>query len=188
MADKIALTDEQDYINAQAIPVARKRPPQALRVLMQALEKYRQAKKMGWSRPWNKDNVVNFQRFSLTVGDQALCQMALAVIKAEAKDMPPEARRFVAELLAGGQAAMGFVFFQEFTDQDRRYEGAVVSYGRVSAANKRFRDRLDLILESEVVDGISQGLSRIRHGFSRILLDCPGYGQPMPSHSNLGEK
>jgi len=101
-------------------------------------------------------------------------------------DMPAEPRQFIDELLKGQIAPMGYIFFQEFTENEtlsatapcstfsplyasggrkaslQSYEGAVLSYGRVNKENRRFRDRLDLILESPVNDGVSTGLSRLR--------------------------
>ncbi len=61
MTDKLILSTEQDYKKVQSELNARKKPSKTLRYMMQALESYRQAKKMGWSRPWNKYNLVNFQ-------------------------------------------------------------------------------------------------------------------------------
>jgi hypothetical protein len=136
---------------------------------------------MGWSRPWNKYNVVNFQSFKLNAGDRDLCQLTMAAIDAEVLDMPEDACRFVAELMTGSLPPMGFVFFQELTERERRYEGAVVSYGRVNRENKRFRDRMDVILESEVIDGCSQGLSRMR-----IYVD-PYLGAKAPSWQQVIE-
>lgn len=162
MTDKFILSSEEEYQKIQAELNARKKPSKTLRFMMQAFENYRQAKKMGWSRAWNKYNVVNFQSFKLNAADQNLCQATLNVIDAEATTMPEEVRPFVTALLNGNVPPMGFVFFQEYTEKGRRFEGVVMSYGRVNEENKRFRDRLDLILESEVVDGCSQGLSRMR--------------------------
>jgi hypothetical protein len=162
MTEKIILNTEQDYLKIQSELNERKKPSKTLRFMMQALENYRQSKKMGWSRAWNKYHVVNFQSFKLNASDQILRQLTLRVIAAEAQQIPEAARQFIDNLLNQSQTPMGFVFFQEFTDQERFYEGAVVSYGRINQENKRFRDRLDVILESEVIDGYSQGLSRIR--------------------------
>ncbi|MDH5218054.1 MAG: hypothetical protein OEX19_10180, partial [Gammaproteobacteria bacterium] len=54
-----------------------------------------------------------------------------------------------------------FLFAQESTDEDGiRYEGMNISLGRVNA--KRYRDRLDIIIESRIVDNKSVGPSRIR--------------------------
>lgn len=162
MTDKITLSNELEYRKVHAELNARKKPSKTLRFMMQALENYRQSKKMGWSRAWNKYNVVNFQSFKLNATDAELRHSTLKVIEAEIPNMPSEATAFISELLNTSQSPMGFVFFQEFTEQDRLYEGVVISYGRVNQENNRFRDRLDVILESEVIDGCSQGLSRLR--------------------------
>ncbi|MGZ4980496.1 MAG: hypothetical protein ACXWE4_04325 [Methylobacter sp.] len=162
MTEKLIISDDQDYREVEAELNACKKPSKTLRFLMQALENYRQSKKMGWSRPWNKENVVNFQSFKLNASDQALCRLTLKAIEAEADSMPSMVRQFISELLNDGQPPMGYVFFQEFTEQESHYEGAVISYGRISKQSKRHRDRLDVILESAVTDGCSQGLSRMR--------------------------
>ncbi|MFA5983084.1 MAG: hypothetical protein WC782_03625 [Methylococcaceae bacterium] len=162
MADKITLDTEEDYQKIQAELNAGKKPSKTLRYMMQALENYRQSRKMGWSRPWNKYNVTNFQSFKLNSTDLALQKLTFSVLEKEIQDMPEEAQRFVTELLNATQVPMGYVFVQEFSGQDGSYEGAIASYGRMNADNKRYRDRLDVILESAVVDGVSQGLSRIR--------------------------
>lgn len=162
MTEKITLSNDLEYRQVQAELTARKQPSKTLRFMMQALENYRQSKKMGWSRPWNKYQVVNFQSFKLNAADLELRQLTSKTLAAEAPDMPNEAAAFVRELLDGNPAPMGFVFFQEFTDQDRLFEGVVASFGRINSENRRFRDRLDVILESEVIDGCSQGLTRMR--------------------------
>jgi hypothetical protein len=162
MTEKITLTNELEYRQVQAELNARKKPSKTLRFMMQALENYRQSKKMGWSRPWNKYQVINFQSFKLNAADLEIRQLALKTLAAEVPNMPDEAAAFVRELMDGSQAPMGFVFFQEFTDQDRLFEGVVASFGRINSENRRFRDRLDVILESEVIDGCSQGLTRMR--------------------------
>ena len=55
---------------------------------------------------------------------------------------------------------MGFVFTHEFSEDGKQYEGATLSLGRKN--QKRYRDRIDIIFESPVIAGISQGLERIR--------------------------
>jgi hypothetical protein len=130
---------------------------------MRVLESYRAARKMGWSRPWNKEGVVNFQSFKLdAVRDHELLELGRDVLDAECAAMPAPARAFVDDLLAHRDRLMGFVFIQEFTDAGRRFEGGVLSLGRRAADQPRYRDRLDLILESPVVEGHSQGLARLR--------------------------
>ncbi len=162
MDENIILTNDHDYQKIQSELNAGKKPSKTLRYMMQALENYRQSKKFGWSRPWNKYDVVNFQSFRLNDSDVQLRRSALDVIAAQWPEMPERAQRFIDELLNGEAAPLGFVFFQEFNDDGNLFEGAVLSYGRINKDNRRYRDRLDLILESPVADGYSVGLSRIR--------------------------
>lgn len=162
MDENIILTNEQDYQKVQSELNAREKPSKTLRFMMQALENYRQSKKFGWSRPWNKYDVVNFQSFKLNDRDVQLRQLALKVIAAEWPEMPDEPRQFIEELLNGEIAPLGFVFFQEFNEGGNLHEGSVLSYGRINKENRRYRDRLDLILESPVNDGFSKGLARLR--------------------------
>lgn len=162
MDEKIVLNTEEDYLSVKAIIDAGKKPGNVLRTMMQALENYRQGKKYGWSRPWNKYDTVNFQSFVLNDADSDLRKAALELIECEFPGIPEEPKAFITALLSDGQPAMGFVFIQEFNDKGQLYEGAVLSYGRISGANRRFRDRFDIILESPVIDGTSKGLARIR--------------------------
>jgi hypothetical protein len=64
---------------------------------------------------------------------------------------------------------MGFIFVHEYTenqglDKKNDYEGATLSLGRrvKDKGNQRYRDRIDIIVESPVINGISQGLQRTR--------------------------
>ena len=156
------ITNEQDHQAAKAILTAGRQPSNILRFLMQRFENYRQSKKMGWSRSWNKNQVINFQSFKLNNKDVELRQLALQVIAAEWPNMPPLANQFAQELLAGDIPPMGFVFIQELNDDGQIYEGAVLSFGRINSDNRRFRDRLDIILESPINNANSEGLSRVR--------------------------
>ncbi len=159
---KSDLSNEQDHQAAKAILNAGNQPSKFLRFLMQRLENYRQSKKFGWSRTWNKKHVVNFQSFKLNNKDVELRHMALQTIAAEWPEIPAQANQFVQELLTSDIPPMGFVFIQEHNDNGQVYEGAVLSFGRINSANRRYRDRLDIILESPIRDGQSQGLSRMR--------------------------
>jgi len=157
-----AIADEKQYNLATRALSERKQPPAILRMLMNALESYRQARKYGWSRPWNKYHLMNFQSFKLSPADDGvLISLGSEVLGALADQMPSEAREFVADLLASGEELMGFIFCHEFDDPDGgRYEGATLSLGRKNA--KRYRDRIDIIVESQVDGDLSTGFSRVR--------------------------
>ncbi|MEE9424733.1 MAG: hypothetical protein V3V18_07110 [Methylococcales bacterium] len=159
---KTVLNNEQDHQKAQDILNAGNQPSKILRFLMTRFEHYRQSKKIGWSRVWNKKHVINFQSFKLNDKDLELRQLALQVIAAECPKIPDQANQFVQELLSGDVAPMGFVFIHELNENGQIYEGAVLSYGRANSENRRYRDRLDIILESPITNGNSQGFSRLR--------------------------
>jgi hypothetical protein len=138
----------------------RRHPPKVLRRLMNAFESYRQARKYGWSRPWNKYDLLNFQSFRLNPAeDRWLVEKAGELISERQEQIPEPARAFVRALLADAKL-MGFVFVHDYTEGDLVHEGATLSFGRVN--DKRYRDRFDIVLESPLRDGMSGGLNRCR--------------------------
>ena len=162
MIPSTSLKTEQDYKNIQQTLSVGKKPFKTLKYLMQSFEEYRQSRKVGWSRPWNKNNVINFQSFKLNDKDNELLDLARQLIDSEFNNMPDKPRIFIEELLNDEKLPLGFIFTQEFDDNGMLYEGVVLSYGRINTENRKYRDRLDIILESPVIDGVSQGLSRLR--------------------------
>jgi hypothetical protein len=159
-----AIENESEYHEASKTLSQKKRPPAVLRLLMNSFESYRQARKFGWSRPWNKYELINFQSFRIDVSSYPwFLQTAENLLRLEADNMSAAAGQFCTELLAD-EKLMGFIFVHEYTHNGQQYEGATLSLGRVN--NKRYRDRIDIIVESPVVDGVSQGVQR-----SRIYID-----------------
>jgi len=155
-----AIETEAQYHETSKILSAKKRPPAILRLLMNSFESYRQARKFGWSRPWNKVGLMNFQSFKLNTSEYTwFVQSAQTLLQANALDLPEEAQVFVLELLAD-TTLMGFIFTHEYSCDGQKYEGATLSLGRKN--NKRYRDRIDIIVESPVIEGISQGVQRCR--------------------------
>lgn len=175
------IEDEDSYRIAVGELTKRARPPWVLRVLMNALESYRQARKMGWSRPQNKDGVTTFHAFELDLqGDRALIELAGSVAAERPEALDPEHRRFVAELLTD-PTLRGFVFVHDIVDGARRFEGATVSLGRVVKGSPRHRDRVDVIVEREVVDGAAGPAGRVRvyvdpFGGTPVVLDAVALG------------
>jgi hypothetical protein len=154
------IQDEQDYQQALSTLSKASQPPAILRLLMRAFEAYRSARKMGWSRPWNKYDLINFQSFRLQPArDQSLLELARRLLMEESGPLPEAAEDYINDLLADAEL-MGFIFCHEYTDAGRIWEGATLSLGR--KVQRRYRDRLDIILESEIRDGESQGLERVR--------------------------
>ena len=160
--DNFQIDSESQYKIVHQTLTKQNKPSSVLRFLMRAMESYRSARKMGWSRPWNKYGVVNFQSFRVRpMEDTVLLNLATQILETECKDLPDKARCFVEELLSDKKKLMGFIFIHEVTENKTvKFEGATLSLGRVN--NKRFRDRLDIILESPVHGGASVGLKRLR--------------------------
>lgn len=135
-------------------------PSKIMRFLMNSLESYRQSKKLGWSRSWNKYNLTVFQSFKLRINeDRRLLELAKQLLDQDIA-MPSSAKNFVEQLLADEKHLMGFIFVHDFNDNGQQFEGATLSLGRVK--DKKFRDRIDLIFESPVENESTLGFSRIR--------------------------
>ncbi|MDH4274016.1 MAG: hypothetical protein OEW08_03145 [Gammaproteobacteria bacterium] len=92
--------------------------------------------------------------------DQALLALASQILDALNDSVSEEAREFAHDLLTDTQHLMGFVFVHEITENKLRYEGATLSLGRING--RRYRDRLDIIVESRIENEESLGLSRVR--------------------------
>lgn len=145
------------------------RPPALLRLLMQALEAYRQARRMGWSRKHNKVGVTNFLSFNLGGEMRHFGHAARALIDDGFPDLKREHRHFV-DAVCDDRQLMGFLFFQEVQDckasettrEGDEFESVTLSFGRVVANNKRFRDRWDLILDAPIRQQRVGKLERMR--------------------------
>jgi len=174
------IDDATEYQRIKKVISKKNQPNKIMRFLMNALESYRQARKLGWSRPWNKYDLTVFQTFKLNIAeDNDLITQFANVIENDIS-MPSSARKFVEELLADKAHLMGFLFAHDYQQEGQQYEGVTFSLGRVK--DKRYRDRIDLIFESPVNDGVSQGFSRIR-----VYID-PFMGVKEPLWSCLVEK
>lgn len=142
------------------------RPPAILRLLMQGLEKYRQSRRMGWSRKQNKVGVQTYLTFKMGERIHSFLPHVEEVIDSNFSALPDGRRAFIADLL-GDRKLMGFLFFQETQELDAtgetlEYETVCVSLGRVVAGKSRFRDRVDLMLDAPIVNQHVQGLSRVK--------------------------
>jgi hypothetical protein len=129
---------------------------------MNAVESYRQARKIGWSRRQNKYGVRTHHSYKLQVEDaRRLGVEVLPILRSEGVPLDTEHQAFIEGLLEC-DGLMGFLFVQDIESDGRRFESVTLSLGRKNAERLRHRDRLDLILECEIVDGASTGLSRLR--------------------------
>ena len=174
------IDDVTEYQRIKKVISKKNQPNKIIRFLMNALESYRQARKLGWSRPWNKYDLTVFQTFRLNLAEDNELITQLANIIENDISMPSSARKFVEELLVDKAHLMGFLFVHDYQQEGQQYEGVTFSLGRVK--DKRYRDRIDLIFESPVNDGVSQGFSRIR-----VYID-PFMGVKEPLWSCLVEK
>ncbi len=162
------IRDGNDYRVALQTLDKRSQPPAVLRRIMNAFESYRAARKVGWSRPWNKYGVRNFQSYRLDMErDGDLVEDARALLAAPAFSLDAETRAFTDELLAPAarEQLMGFLFFHESdpqpdqaSDQEAAEEpagssglreGVMLSLGRVNS-KRRHRDRMDIVFEADV--------------------------------------
>jgi hypothetical protein len=159
------IQDAESYLAAMTALNKQDRPPAVLRVLMNAFESYRQVRKIGWSRPWNKYGIKTFRSYRLDLGkDSDLIALARDILNEAGSDVPESARDYVNDLLDDGPEArtqlMGFIFFHEIDDGKRVFEGATLSFGR--KVKKRYRDRLDFIFEAPMLDGRAGRFTRLR--------------------------
>lgn len=137
-ADQLSMPALMRELNQQ------KKPFWLLVKLMNALEKKRQGQGLGWSRAWNKYGLTVFRAHTQ-----------------RAEDADADLAR-LRPLLDG--ALMSFTFFHNHTTDDgRQYEGLTFSLGRRVRTDATKRDRLDIVLEDERVDGRVDGrVDRLR--------------------------
>lgn len=157
------IRNESDYREAIQVLSAERRPPWLLRVLMNALESYRQSRKMGWSRPQNKLGLRVFTtlKFDAQREPELIADVQNAFQAAFAATVAPQDEAFVAELCADPNL-MFFVFFHDLREGEQYFEGVTFSLGRRVPTSTRHRDRFDLILDVGVEAGAASGLSRVR--------------------------
>jgi hypothetical protein len=156
------IRDDREYRTAVKTLTQRSRPPWILRLLMNALEGFRQKRKMGWSRPQNKVGVMTFHSFELTEAHGwDLVERALPTLLAEFPEADGDEAAFLEEMLQD-RSLRAFVFVHEVNDDGALFEGATLSLGRIARASPRHRDRFDLIVERPVRDGVSAGDIRVR--------------------------
>ncbi len=163
MSQQIASIETEDQYRSAVMQLDQdKKPTFLLRLLMNALESYRQARKMGWSRPQNKYGLTVFHSFRLDRSDdRPLIDLVMKACLTEFTELDGAAGQYIRGLLED-PCLMGFIFVHDCLEEGTRYEGMTFSFGRVATGQARHRDRFDLILESEVSNGSSQGLSRVR--------------------------
>ena len=160
--DELSLSALMRELNLQ------KRPSWILSKLMNALEKKRQARGMGWSRPWNKIGLNVFRTHTQDTNEDADYFSCLKPLINSLLQEAPVAYREFAEELQIDSKLMVFTFYHNHDIDGIQYEGLTLSLGRKVESDPSKRDRLDLILEDRRVDGRVDGLiDRLR------LYVCP---------------
>lgn len=135
-----------------------RKPSWLLIQLMNVLESRRQARGLGWSRPWNKEGMCIFRtHLHHATRDGDYFRPLRSVMDMVASEMPANFRGFASELL-GDPQNMAFTFYHNHTTGNgSQFEGLTLSLGRRLAADPRVRDRLDVILEDSRCDGAVDG-------------------------------
>lgn len=152
----------QEYNDVYKSLSEKKKPSATLRYLMNKFEDYRQKRKIGWSRPQNKKNINTFESYYMRPHNDTQIIKSMKNMVNETKilaDMP--CMDSLLEILAD-PGLMGFLFVQDYDDGDTQKEVLTLSLGRKYKANRRYRDRVDFLFESKILQGNSQGLTSFK--------------------------
>lgn len=134
-----------------------RRPSWLLRRFMNALERQRQARGLGWSRPWNKVDLTVFRTHTHEFPADAEYFAPLAPVLTRVLASVPEPFAAFARDLFADPARMAFTFYHNRDTAGARFEGLTLSFGRRVRGDASKRDRLDLMLEDRCVDGRTDG-------------------------------
>jgi hypothetical protein len=140
------------------------KPSWLLVKLMNALEKKRQARGLGWSRAWNKYGLTVFRTHVQRLDEDAdYFHPLLPVLNHFLADTSTRYRNFVSDLLNDPER-MAFTFYHNnSTESGTQYEGLTLSLGRRVAADRTKRDRLDIVIEDKREGGRVDGaVDRLR--------------------------
>lgn len=134
-----------------------KRPSSLLMAMMNALETKRAAKGYGWSRPWNKYGSNTFRTHTCdATRDADYLAPLLPFLEKTLHGMPEPYASFMPGLFADPKV-MFFTFYHNVEDDGAQYEGLTLSVGRKVVEDKTKRDRIDIILEDERIEGAVDG-------------------------------
>jgi len=140
------------------------KPSRLLARLMNALEKKRQAKGLGWSRAWNKSGLTVFRTHIQRIAeDEDYFRPALPLLNRFLEAAPSRYRDFVSDLLSDPDR-MAFTFYHNNNTEDgRQFEGLTLSIGRRVPEDRAKRDRLDIVVEDERENGrVDRTVDRLR--------------------------
>lgn len=142
----------------------RQQPPWILRKLMSALESQRIARKLGWSRPWNKAGLTIFHALKLLrPADEPVYDTAFSTCLSFVRGLEPKHTGFLHELKED-PGLMAFVFYHNRSEIGNfTHEGLTLSLGRLAVDDPGKRDRLDIVFEDVRKDGGVDGrIDRVR--------------------------
>ncbi|BBH52015.1 hypothetical protein [Fluviispira sanaruensis] len=149
------INSETNYKNTYEVLTSKNIPIYLLSSLMQKFEDYRAKRKMGWSRPWNKINVCTFESYRwYTKIDYDLLTLFRTVLLQNTHYFDDNSEFFIRDILHDTRA-QGFLFYHDRIEVDKAYEGVTLSFGRLSSLNNRYRDRIDIIFESQLINSTS---------------------------------
>ena len=165
----------------------KKKPSSILRYLMNKFESYRQKRKIGWSRPQNKVHVNTFESFYLRPNlDLDLIDAMKKIIEKPVILAGSECQSQFLNIIKD-PGLMGFMFIQDYDDGQVQKEIITVSLGRKCKNNRRYRDRVDFLFESKVLNGFAQGLNELKifvDPFDPARLDSPLWHGEFQAASN----
>ncbi|MDP6579623.1 MAG: hypothetical protein QF681_03120 [Vicinamibacterales bacterium] len=117
MSQQIASIETEDQYRSAVMQLDQdKKPTFLLRLLMNALESYRQARKMGWSRPQNKYGLTVFHSFRLDRSDdRPLIDLVMKACLTEFTELDGAAGQYIRGLQED-TSQMGLNFLHDFIE------------------------------------------------------------------------
>ncbi|MFK7824805.1 MAG: hypothetical protein AB8G05_11645 [Oligoflexales bacterium] len=160
--DQSEVLNSQEYSEIYLALSEKKKSSNILKYLMNKFENYRQKKKIGWSRPQNKIHVNTFESFYLRPNhDVDLIDTMKKIVQKSVKlTGPKELDSFLS--IINDSELMGFMFVQDYDDGLEQKEIITISLGRKCKTNRRYRDRVDFLFESKVIDERAQGINSLK--------------------------
>lgn len=141
----------------------RKRPNWLLVKMMNALEKKRQRKGLGWSRAWNKYGLNVYRTHICDVQEDSEYLDPIAPFLESYLSRPPAPYAEFIKDLFSDPMRMAFTFYHNHDDGESQYEGLTLSLGRKVVEDRTKRDRIDIILQDKRVNGAVDGqVDRVR--------------------------
>lgn len=149
------IKSDSDYSSIYQTLTFKDLPSSILSKIMNAFEKYRMAHKYGWSRPWNKENLTIFKSFRwYPFEDEDIFDLVSKFLLQNISLFNERNEDFIRDLLTD-RKMQGFLFFHDNLTNSTYREGVTISLGRISNKGTRYRDRMDIILESNIINQTS---------------------------------